>query len=305
MGAEYLPIGCFGKLPFNPEHLQGQLFYPSSLAFRDWVREGRQEGVREGEVQGRVELRERFAYRFLFNLPRAAELVAGVIRPSADAKGRAFPFAVFIHLPRRFYGRNYSMLPLGLSGAWDALDDVWENVQSAPTLSAFEEILGSSLVPLPPGVGDIRGTYGSGMDQPIKKACPDCLIEQFPSLVAEIRKSTEEEGLVVELPVGAEAEHASFGSSFWMEYVNHFFTWRRYEPSLFLDDSPLEDYRRALLLFGRMSPYDYPLIMGSEGAVRTVWRPALPPTGGSDPHAGGHGEVVYSSLMSRRALSGA
>jgi type VI secretion system ImpM family protein len=117
------PMACFGKLPFWREYLTGGAVHPTSRALRDWLHRGKEalglengeEGVKDEVFNARL--------RVLIGLPGSKELLAGVIRPSNDAGGRHFPFAVFTHFPRKLYGKHYSLLPLALVPVREALGD--------------------------------------------------------------------------------------------------------------------------------------------------------------------------------------
>src|SRR5262249_34792275 len=97
----YLPLGCYGKLPFWPEFLSEGVKITTASAFKQWLHDGKQGAslsdpglpVPAGSIPGAARApavsrsetsRETAWQRFLFGVPGSLELMAGVVRPSTD-----------------------------------------------------------------------------------------------------------------------------------------------------------------------------------------------------------------------------
>ncbi len=104
----------------------------------------------------------------------------------------------------------------------------------------------------------------------------------MPGVLRELRRRGTDKGIRLELPVAGDRSAACLDAAFWMDLLNRQFMFRRFEPSVFLDDSQAEKYSRLLLIFGILRATDYPLIMGCEGAEVNIDRPAQPVAGEAD-----------------------
>jgi len=283
MNEQYLPVGCFGKLPFWTGYLEENISYPTSRAFKRWIHEGRSAASLEREDIEKAEPDETMHRRFLFGSPGSMELLAGVIRPSSDEGGRRhFPFSVFTHFPRRFYGKGYPLLPLGLESVWDALDDAWDSLAGVASQSAFEELIASTRVPGPLPVARARVAFDGARSGPVggvfdrdDGADLGLLLANMGGFLSQLKARAPETRL--ELPVSNDASSACFDAAFWVDLLNRQFMWRRYEPSVFLGKSPGKKDYCVFMVFGIMDPLDYPLIMGGGGDLARVARPAHTP----------------------------
>ena len=118
MSETLLAVGCFGKLPFWREYLEGGARSTSSRELREWLREGRELLVLESSSDNQQEVTDQAFgahLRVLLSLPGAEDLLVGVVRPSRDGGGRHAPFSVFARLPRKAYGKHYALLPSALA----------------------------------------------------------------------------------------------------------------------------------------------------------------------------------------------
>jgi hypothetical protein len=301
---EYLVAGCHGKLPFWPEYLDVNVALPVSRAFRDWIRDGRQAaGMGSDSLDGRVPL-ETSRLRFVYGPSGTSELLAGVIRPSADIGGkRSFPFSVFVHIPRRNWSRSYALLPLALDAVWDALDDIWDSLSTVTSQQAFREILASARVPAPAAAAAVKSAYEAGQDQGAKRtfesgdgASVDSLRINLPEMLKALKSNPSRVRL--ELPVSADQELASYDAAFWVDLFNHQFFWKRFEPAVFIEGSPRQPDRKAFLLFGDPEPGDYARVMGMANASGVFQRPAHSPTGSAPPPDAS--TPTYAELASTR-----
>lgn len=310
MTADYLPLGCFGKLPCYEDFLRGKVLFPASQALQDWILEGREVlGLGGEESEAVVRPKESLSRRFLYGPPGSAELVAGVIRPSTDrGERRSFPFAVYVHFPRRLYGKSYSLLPLGLAPVWDALDDAWDSLANVATRAAFEEVVGSTLIPAPLPQGEAQASYRGLQTEDAGRmfvgedARLDTLRQNMPGVFRQIRKGGE--GVRLELPVSGGRTGVCSDIGFWMDLLNRQFMFRRFEPSVFLEEQQAEKNSRVLFVFGILKATDYPIILGCEGSAEGVSRPARP-SGNDDRARTSDGRrFTYADLLATRFAAG-
>ncbi len=281
MNNRYLESGCFGKLPFWREYLEGGARSAASRALREWLRKGRELLVLESTADDQPVTDKAFEahLRVLLSLPGAKDLLVGIVRPSRDGGGRHAPFTVFARLPRRHYGRHYALLPSALGSVWEALDDAWDALHEAPSQSAFEEAYESLEVPAPVDVKQARGEYqgrqlddaGKLFDQPSL----DALRHNMPDILERIKKGGGRD-VCVALPAAKDVAEACFNASLWIDLVNRQFRLKRFDPSVFLDAREGLAGRQVYLNFGELNPMDYVQMMadpaqaeGGEG-VRPV-----------------------------------
>jgi hypothetical protein len=306
MDPGYLALGCYGKLPFWPEYLRENVSYPSSRGLVSWIHDGRGEATLGGGGREVPAPAETARLRLLHGEAGSSEIVAGVIRPSSDQGGlRRFPFLVLTHIPRRLYGRSYSLLPLALAPVWDALDHAWDTLASVASRDAFREVLSSLRVPAPAPSREVEALYRSRQKEQLgglmgraDGATVERLEANMPELLGRIRRGAEP--FRVELPVSDDLEAACLDTSFWADLINRQFRLRRVEPSAFLDERPRQAERKVLLALPPLSPSDYAVIVGGEVPVSGVLRPAHPAAGqASSPLAAGR-EVTYEALLTRR-----
>jgi hypothetical protein len=304
---EYLVAGCHGKLSFWPEYLDVNVATPVSRAFRSWIRDGRQAaGMGSEAADGRVPP-ETSRLRFVYAPAGSSELLAGVIRPSADIGGkRPFPFTVFAHIPRRHWARSYALLPMAFSPVWDALDDIWDSLSTVASEPAFRELLASARVPGPSPAGIVKSAYDAGLDQAAARifeqgsgASVEALRANLPEMLKGLKANHTD--VRVLLPASTEQESASYDAAFWVDLINRQFFWKRFEPTIFMDGASRQADRRVMLLFGDPAPGDYAQVMGMVNAQGTFQRPAHSAEGSSAPPTGS--APTYAELASTRFVA--
>ncbi len=308
-GGEYLPLGCYGKAPAEYDFVERGASFPTSRAFKEWVAEGRSLIAGAAEGREKVAVQEKMAHRFLFGLPGSTELLAGVIRPSADRDHkRSFPLAVFVHFPRRSYGGHFALLPLALSSVWEALDDAWAALTSALTGEGFRECLDSFQIPAPPRVPEARAKYDAALREQAAPALGGTdaalvawLEEQIPLLVARARRGDGDEQ-PVPLPVSVDLGGACRDAAFWIDILGRQFFLRRVEPTVFIQEGHHLRTRSAFLFFGPPRPATYKLLMFEEGAGRApLLQPAV--AGGAESATPAPPAVTFADLLARRFRS--
>ncbi len=299
MTAHDLPLGCFGKLPFWPEYLEFGVSYATSRALKAFLLAGR------SELEGREEVpansRVVQGIRFVIALPASVELLVGYLRPSTDLGGlRRFPFAVFVHLPRRSYGRHFRLLPTGLDGVWNLLEDAWSSVAELASEAGFREAIAATRVPMPRSPGEARAIYEAALDRDMEGlfaghvgARVDGLPGGLRELISRLKSAKGAAQLTVELPVSAGIEEATADTSVWLDLLGRQFWRMRIEPSFFLDARPQCPGRGLILRFGELEPRDFPLLFGLRDEADGVLRPAeAPPAAGTTPPAGTRRNLV-------------
>jgi len=302
-----LPVGCFGKLPFWPEYMEAGTSYPAARALKQWLHGGREHAGLEAPEGGRTDADVRAHLRMMIGTPGSTELLVGVLRPSGDQGGRSFPFSVFSFIPRKLYGKHYELLPLALSPVWDVLEDAWDSLAGVATKGAFAEVLDSLEVPYPAPLNELRGVYQGrqrettdGLRTRQDGASPERALGTLPALLTRLRKGSDAEGLLVELPVSREPDGACFDASVWIDLVNRQFMLKRFEPLVFLDArQDLED-GRLLLKFGNLRPSDYAAVMALREAGGGVVRPAHPAPGDEAAAPAAPAVATYAELLGRK-----
>jgi type VI secretion system ImpM family protein len=304
--SRYLPVACFGKLPFWPEFLAVDVTEPTARHLKRWLHGGREYAGLQAEEENPPDLPIKAHVRCLIGLSGAAELLAGVVRPSTDRGGRHFPFAVFTHFPRRIYGRHYALLTLALAPIWDALEDAWQQIHLASTEEDFRERLGAVEVPHPADRDAVRAVHRRMVRDDAdrlfgREAGTDAglLAERMPDVVFRMRKLGASDGLGLVLPVSEDLEEACFDAGWWIELLNRQFRLKRFEPSVFIDGRPALKDRLAVLKFGTLAAEDYPCIMGLDPQADPFLRP-LP---GGSPVAGSattKSGVSFEELLARK-----
>ncbi len=293
MTQHYLPLGCYGKLPIHTEYLEENLTYPTAREFKRWMHDGRSAAHvlsgnhrldRPDDVDPLPDAaeapRETLWRRFLFSTPGSVDVMAGVVRPSTDqGQLRRFPFTVFTNFPRRLYGRHYAMLPMALATVWDALDAAWDNLAVVTGRGAFQEIVRSTRIPAPADPNDARADYRYMQSESSGRifrhqtdASLAALSRNIPGILKDLKSHPE--SVRLELPVSSELETACHDLAFWLDLFNHQFLLKRFEPSLFLDETPGIVARKALMYFGPVILEDYPVVLGVGAASHPISRPA-------------------------------
>jgi type VI secretion system ImpM family protein len=299
-----LRVGCFGKLPFWPEYLEVGVGLATSRGLRGWLHEGREIARMTDEAGRRSDAEVRSQLRFLIGLPGSPDLLAAVLRPSKGRGGREFPFTVFVHFPRKSYGKHYGLIPMALSRVWEELEDAWDSLASLASRESFNEMMESLEVSPPVPAREIRRFYESRQRDPLDElfGCREgASLERLNENMAEVLATLRGRGggePTVQLPVSHDPTTACFDASIWIDLVNRHFRLRRFDPCVFLDGRPSQPDRQVLLKYGPLGPSDYSVVMGLNGASKMLHRPAATPEG--VPPGTLHEGLTYSDLLGRR-----
>jgi type VI secretion system (T6SS)-associated protein TagF len=306
MALDYLPAGCFGKLPLDREYLESNVVLGSSKAFRQWILDGRAAaGMSPGVADGTIPP-ETHKLRALVTVEGSGEVLAAVIRPSADLGGRIFPFAVFAHVHRRPWSRRFHLLPIAARPTWDALDDLWDALAAVASKSAFAEILAATLIPSPRPPDEVSATYESGQSSRAASLFERedgtsfaALKVNLPMVLKELKTSSTSR---LDLPASHDTDDAAFDAAFWVDLINRQFLWHRHEPSVFYDTAPTVAAGRLFLAYGNLRDEDYPPVLGLSGTPTRFSRPAHRPDGKTPPE-GAPEAPTYAELASTRFVA--
>lgn len=269
MAENHLPLGCFGKLPIYGDYLKEGASQPTARAMIELMLHAQRElAVDESDDGGYRDVAIEGSHWILFGDPGSRELLVGVLRPSRDSGGRHFPFLLFTHMPRKIYGRHYSLLPLALTPIWVALAEAWEALAESANRDGFEETLEAIELPDMIDVKEARGDFQGRQREDAgmlfeggNGASQAHLAQKMPELLQRLRKGGDE-GLSVQLPVAGDLGEACFNVSVWLDLVSNQFRLRHFEPSMFLDERTAVDARVVVLRFGPLDPSDYLDIIG-------------------------------------------
>jgi type VI secretion system ImpM family protein len=297
---DYLPVGCYGKVPSWREYIEHEIRYAVSRDLRRWLRDGF-EGARLTEDGGESGFEEGAGRRFLVAPADSSEWLAGVVGPSEDSAGREKLFAVFAHLPRRRFAKAFHLLPAALVPIWRALEDTREQLIETLSKEAFDEAIRSSRVTIPEDPATLRSDYERHLAGPAAAlfrdglAGPDALASGLPETIARIKES-KKTPVAVRLPVSAEVQDAAADVGFWIDLVNRQFLWKEFQPSVFLSRQAGAD-PDVVLVYGNLEVDLYPDLLGAEPGDR-VLRPcglpaAAPPPGDPD-------GTTYEALLKRK-----
>jgi type VI secretion system ImpM family protein len=299
MSAPLLQVGCFGKLPFWREYLEGGSRSAAARELKEWLRQGREMHVLESSSGDQQVTDQAFPahLRVLLSLPGTDELLVGVVRPSRDGGGRHAPFSVFARLPRRLYGKHYALLPSALGPVWTALEDTWVRLHEVPSRELFEQACESLDAPAPMEMKLARGEYqgrqlesaGKLFDRPALET----LRLAMPDLLGRIKKGSRD--VCVALPAAEDVDEANFNASMWIDLVNRQFRLRRFDPSVFLDSREGMKDRQIFLKFGRLNPADYVQMLGGLSGIdgSELLRPIQPAAEGTAEPL----EATYKQLL--------
>jgi type VI secretion system protein ImpM len=98
-------IGLLGKAPRHAEFVRHNAASPLARYLFRWMEEG------TGRLHGARSALPTAAASFVFTAPGESSVLVGVLAPSTDSLGRAFPLAVFQEVPAVTVVARYALLP--------------------------------------------------------------------------------------------------------------------------------------------------------------------------------------------------
>ena len=296
---DYLPVGCYGKVPSWREYIEHEVRFPVSRDMRRWLRDGF-EGARLTEDGGDSGFEEGVGRRFLVAPADSGEWLAGVVGPSEDSAGREKLFAVFVHLPKRRFVKPFHLLPAALVPVWSALEDTRAQLIETLSKDAFDEAIRSSRIALPDDPGSLRSDHerhlAGSADVLFRngRGGPDALAGGVPEMIARIKES-KKQPVAIRLPVSSESQDAAADVGFWIEFVNRQFLWKTFQPSVFLSRQAGED-PDAVLVYGDLEVELYPDLLGDEPG-NGVLNPCASGDGGSSAVPDG---ATYEAVLKKK-----
>jgi type VI secretion system protein VasJ len=105
--------GAYGKQPWARDYFKVGKVFPLLNGFADWIEKG------YTSIAGRNTATARqHSWRFWTREARQDHIVCGVIRDSADALGRPYPFMVIGTGPLEGWEKNWELVPFACDNAW-------------------------------------------------------------------------------------------------------------------------------------------------------------------------------------------
>ncbi|MFO1078552.1 MAG: type VI secretion system-associated protein TagF [Planctomycetota bacterium] len=135
-------ITCLGKLPVHGDFVrlnQGQV--PEIVEFDRWLLEGMERAYGARGRGFEAELRALPPLRFLYTSRQSGRVLDGLVLPSADQVGRAYPFVAGFAIGAIAPGPGYDRLPLLAMPSFTALGDLVATGGSSGQLAPFLEQL--------------------------------------------------------------------------------------------------------------------------------------------------------------------
>lgn len=247
-------FGLFGKLPVAGDFLAEGASAPAAAMLQSWL-------VEEVErLAGKRATLPPDPIRFLARDPAGESVVLGVLGPSKDTVGRAFPIALMTHLDAASAWQNLAWIPAAYA---PFLDQAAALVREAPALG-IEQVRARLLgLPLPgasaidearvwthealqatPGETILEALFG-----PIASGVHFHGLNMFLTACARVRGQDPGAGrIVLECPAVDDVQLA-----FWLRFAHAALHWHAAPPSLFWTDTSSSDHR-LLVCLGSPAP---------------------------------------------------
>lgn len=299
MQAETLAAACVGKLPTHGDFVSHRAGTPAMRAFDEWVQKGLYRArQRDGSWEDRFH--EAPPMDFVFTPRKTSNLLLGVLQPSRDRSGRAYPFTVACEIPKASVDtRCLPYLPLHaesfLSEAARVVHDAVNEDISYREVADHVDQIDSSLRPRssPPQtyahrlkhrtMGEfVESLYGA-FDDPRKYRVWKNLLDVVRSLKRQSSPPRLNYG--VQYPLGADEESFTSHACFWLDTTLRLADHPNVESTFFWPSRRVGSIAPFFLLFiGAPQARVVPYLFGSSGAARHVYSLAeTASTSDSDP----------------------
>jgi type VI secretion system protein ImpM len=286
MQADTLPAACLGKLPTAGDFVRHRASTPTMRAFDEWVQHGLYQ-ARQRQNGWEAAYDTAPTTRFVFQGRRAPNALLGVLRPSRDRTGRAYPFMVAAEVPtRRLSIRHLAYLPLQAGRFFDAADrvvreategdipyrEVPDHVQQIDTAfgvrptapRTYKRYLQQHT--MGPFLEELFGHFGdSGKYR---------LFDNLLDVLLPLRgRSAPRLNYGLQFPLGGDDEALTAISCFWLEACLRLLDYPSdAEPTFFWTDRPPPDAAPFLLLFfGAPRPHAFFHLMASDDPHELVY----------------------------------
>jgi type VI secretion system protein ImpM len=257
-----------GKIPAHGDFVRLQISDPLAHAFHRWLEEGH-----EALRRANAELPEA-PVSFVFTAPGERAALIGVMVPSEDRVGRAFPLCVFRVIDGAAAAAQLGELPVAygafLRGAAALLSDaaalapdaIAQRLQALESASRGDFALAGAQLRLlrdaaahahlrPLSASEVPGNTYYGL-RTFVMACR-----------AERGKEPSKPGVMLDVPLPEDGE-----PGFWLELAQQLLSWRTLPPALFWVRSPTP---RLLLCVGTAGPSVLMHLARPEHASMKLW----------------------------------
>jgi type VI secretion system protein VasJ len=134
--------GAYGKQPWVKDYFKVGAAFPLMNGFADWIEKG------FGTVASRSTAAERqHSWRFWARDSRQDHVICGVVKDSADALGRPYPFLIIGTGPLEGWGRKWDLLSFVFTNVWGQAEYLSTCMYGDPRV--FEVEVSSIIPPVP------------------------------------------------------------------------------------------------------------------------------------------------------------
>jgi type VI secretion system protein ImpM len=246
------PIGMLGKAPRHAEFVRHNAASPLARYLFRWMEEstGRLHGARSALPTAPVS--------FVFTAPGESSVLVGVLAPSSDSVGRAFPLALFQELPAPEVAGRYALLPETFQPFFRASEALAREAASLDVPQLQERA--AKLPTVRPG--DIRVAERLREALLSEKRCTELLQHVIGDRPADGRyyalhtfltacsgerhREQDMAGVMLDCPYPSH-----MGPITWLELATRLLRWSAQPPSFFWSDGPQP---RLLLCLGAAPP---------------------------------------------------
>lgn len=272
-------MSCFGKLRVDPEYIESRSAGESGGEIPEWLQAGRRHaGDAAGPPQGAAG-----AIRLAWPVKRRQAIIASVLWPSADSKGRWFPFALLAEVPARHV--EFKSLPecaLALEPVWEGLEAIGVQPGSLCPGKEAPELRG-----ILQAVGEARITYEGAAPGRLEllqeqlRTIPACAFlekllgesfrSRFPQVVWTLLRRVDSPGLALRLPSSsgldafpsaAPPQGGTLEAVFWLLVLERLCQGSIREMPALAIPAAADNKSGICILFRDFIPQDLPLLMG-------------------------------------------
>ncbi|OQB09863.1 MAG: hypothetical protein BWY17_04481 [Deltaproteobacteria bacterium ADurb.Bin207] len=131
---------CFGKIPSDAEFLRYGTWNDAAVELQRWLEKASEYAATRHKDTWKL-LDSQSPLRFLFRCTQQDTALAGVVIPSSDTLGRAFPLMLAAEISVRHAGRWAHTLPIALQPFFDQAAQMISRIHAASDLKDADEWL--------------------------------------------------------------------------------------------------------------------------------------------------------------------
>lgn len=109
--------GAYGKQPWAKDYFKVGSAFPLLNGFADWIEKGYNTVAAKN-----THADKQHSWRFWTREPRQDHVICGVIRDSADALGRPYPFLIIGVGPLEGWKKNWELFPFVFDSVWGQVE---------------------------------------------------------------------------------------------------------------------------------------------------------------------------------------